>query len=194
MKTIEERILRDCAILNNEILKVDNFLNHQVDVATLREFALEAKEFFKDVHIDKILTLETSGIAVAYAMAEAFGDIPFVFAKKNKSKIVIGEQYQTQIRSFTKNTVSDVTVSTSFLHEGENVLICDDFLAAGNAALGLLDICRQAHANAVGFATVIEKVFQGGREKLEKEGLRVFAGASIEAFKDNKPVFTSVIS
>lgn len=194
MKIIEEKILQESVILNNEILKVDYFLNHQVDVATLREYASEVKEFFKDRRIDKILTLETSGIAVAYALAEAFGDVPFVFAKKNKSKIVIGDQYHAQVRSFTKNTVSDVTVSTSFLHDGENVLICDDFLAAGNAALGLLDICRQARANAVGFATVIEKVFQGGREKLQKEGLRVYAGASIAAFKDNKPVFTSLVS
>ncbi|MBP5216211.1 MAG: xanthine phosphoribosyltransferase [Bacilli bacterium] len=189
MKTIEEKILHDGVVLNNEIIKVDNFLNHQVDIHVLREYAQEVKEFFSGQRIDKVLTIETSGIAVAYAIAEVLGDVPFVFAKKSKSMTVGSDVYTSSVRSFTRNLVSDVTVSTRFLKEGENVLIVDDFLAAGNAALGLIDICRQAKANVVGFTAVIEKLFQGGRKQIEEAGVTVYAGASIKAFVDNKPVF-----
>ncbi len=189
MKDIENRILRDGKIIDNDILKVDSFLNHQIDVAFLRDFARMTKEFFADKKVDRILTIETSGVAVAYAVAEAFGDLPLVFAKKAKSRTVDENVYTTDVHSFTHGNVAKVTVSKQYLHEGENVLIVDDFLAAGNASTGLIDLCRKAGANPVGVAVVIEKVFQGGRDFIEKEGIPVFAGASIKAFKDNKPVF-----
>ena len=144
---------------------------------------------FADYKIDKVLTIETSGIAVAYAVAEALGDLPLVFAKKTKSKIVNGELYSTKIKSFTRNEVCEVTVSKRFLSKGENILIADDFLAEGNAGIGLIDLCKQAGANPVGFAAVIEKYFQGGHKKIEDLGVKVFAGASIKSFKDQKPVF-----
>ena len=189
MKAIEDRILKDGRIINNDILKVDSFLNHQIDVALMNEFASGVKEFFNKVKVDKILTIETSGIAVAYSVAEAFDNVPLLFAKKSKSAIVDSNVFVTRIKSFTRNTESEVTVSKLYLTKGDRILIVDDFLAEGTAAMGLIDICRQAGAIPVGFVTVIEKSFQGGRARIEKEGVPVFAGASIKAFENNKPIF-----
>ena len=189
MKGIEERILKDGVIIDNDILKVDSFLNHQIDVSFLQDFAKNIKEALGETRVDRILTIETSGVAVAFAVAEAFGNVPLVFAKKQKSRTVDGNVYRTQVESFTHGNVATVTVSNRYLLPGENVLLVDDFLAAGNASVGLIDLCRQAGANPVGLAVVIEKLFQGGRALVEKEGVPVFAGASIKAFKDNKPVF-----
>ena len=189
MKLIEDKILKDGKIINNDILKVDNFLNHQIDLEVLDAFALEVRNVFKGVKVDKILTIETSGIAVAYAVSEAFDRVPLLFAKKSKSATVDENVYKTEIKSFTRNLVSTVTVSKNYLKEGEKVLLVDDFLAEGNAALGLIDLCNQAKANVVGFVDVIEKGFQGGRQKVEDLGIKVFSGATIKAFKDNKPVF-----
>ena len=189
MKFIEDRILSDGRVLNGDILKVDGFLNHQIDVGLLREFALEVKKEFADYPIDKIMTIETSGIAVAYAVTEAFGDLPLLFAKKSKSQTLKDDFYATEVKSFTRNISSQVYVSKRLLKEGERVLLVDDFLAEGNASLGLVRLCEEAGAKAIGLATVIEKLFQGGRAKLEEKGLKVFAGASIKAFVNNKPVF-----
>ena len=189
MEIIEKRILESGVIINGDILKVDSFLNHQIDPKLLREFALGAKEAFKDQHIDKVLTIETSGIAVAFAVAEILGDLPLLFAKKSKSQTVGNDVYVTNIKSFTRNIFSEVTVNKAYLSQNEHILIVDDFLAEGNAAMGLIDLCNQAGAKVVGVATVIEKLFQGGRAKIENCGVPVFAGASITAFKDNKPVF-----
>ena len=189
MKNIEERILKDGKIIDNDILKVDSFLNHQIDVSFLKEFAARTEEFFGFVRVDRILTIETSGVAIAFAVAEAFGNAPLVFAKKAKSRTVDGNVYRTEVHSFTHGNTANVTVAKQYLKPGENVLIVDDFLAEGNASLGLIDLCRQAGATPVGLAIVIEKLFQGGRKRIEKEGIPVFAGASIKAFKDNKPVF-----
>ena len=189
MKSIEDRILRDGRIINNKIIKVDNFLNHQIDIKVMREFAEGVKDFFKDVQIDKVLTIETSGIAVAYSVAEALGDKMILFAKKSKSQIVDDNVYTATIKSFTRNIESIVTISKSYLAKGEKILIVDDFLAEGNAAMGLIDMCKEAGSKVVGFATVIEKHFQGGRKRLEELNIPVFSGAIIKDFKDNKPVF-----
>ena len=189
MKYLEDIILKEGRIIDNDIIKVDSFLNHQIKPEVIREFAKEVVKHFSNVKVDKILTIETSGIAVAYAVAEQFGDLPLVFAKKSKSKIVDGNVYKASIRSFTRNIDSEVTISKSFLVEGENIIIVDDFLAEGNASLGLLDLCNQAGAKVVGVAVAIEKGFQGGRDKLEALGLKVYSGANIKAFIDNKPVF-----
>lgn len=189
MKSIEEKIASNSKIIDNDIIKVDSFLNHQIDISFLKEFASGVKEAFLGKKIDKVLTIETSGIAVSYAVCEALGDLPLVFAKKSKSKITDANVYQTNIYSFTRGIVSPVTVSKDYLKAGENILIVDDFLAGGNAGLGLIDLCHQAGANPVGFAAVIEKSFQGGRNKIEEQGVPVFSGAAIKAFKDNKPVF-----
>ena len=188
MKELEERILNNSKIIDNEIIKVDSFLNHQIDVVLIKRFAEEVRKFFNNVKVDKILTVETSGIAVAYAIAEIL-NVPLVFAKKTTSKTTIDDYYKVRIKSFTRNKISNVIVSKKFLMKGMNVLIADDFLAEGNAALGLTKICKKAGAEVVGVAAVIEKIFQGGRYKLEDLGIRVFTGASIKAFEDNKPVF-----
>lgn len=188
MKCIEEKILKDGLVIDNSILKVDGFLNHQVDIEIIDAFAKETKKVFSKQKVDLVLTIETSGIAVAYAVAKEFG-VPLLFAKKTTSKTTIDDYYKANIKSFTRNKISNVIVSKKFLKKDMNVLIIDDFLAEGNAALGLLKICKKAGANVVGVAAVIEKIFQGGRYKLEELGIKVFTGASIKAFEDNKPVF-----
>ncbi len=188
MKCIEEKILKDGYVLNNDIIKVDSFLNHQVDPKVIDAYAQEVKREFADKQIDIILTIETSGIAVAYAVAQVF-NVPLVFAKKTTSLTTVDEYYHAAIKSFTRNAVADVIVSKKFIKKGMNVLIADDFLAEGNAALGLTKICTEAGANVIGVTAVIEKIFQGGRSKLEAMGIKVVAGASIKAFENNKPVF-----
>ena len=188
MKALEDRIFNKGIIINNDILKVDCFLNHQIDTVLIDELAEDMINFFKDVKIDKVLTIETSGIAIAYAVARILRK-PIVFAKKSKSATVGDDVYTTEIKSFTRNIVSKVTVSNKYLKENENILLVDDFLAEGNAAIGLIDLCNQAKANVIGFATAIEKGFQGGRKKIEANGVKVYSGAIIEAFENNKPIF-----
>ncbi len=189
MKNIEEKILKDGMILNGDILKVDSFLNHQIDVKTLRAFAEGVKEHFAGQGINKILTIETSGIAVAYAIAEAMGDLPLVYAKKSKSATVGSDVYTAEVFSFTRGVKCDITVCDKYLTAGDRVLIADDFLAAGSAAKGLMRLCEQAGAKPIGLAVMIEKRFQGGHDALVQAGLDVFAGASISAFKDGVPQF-----
>ena len=189
MKELEERILKDGIIINNDILKVDSFLNHQIDVSLTRALAKEIAELFKGYKINKILTIETSGLPLSYAVAEELGDLPLVFGKKSKSLTVGNDVYKAEIKSFTRNINSTVTVAQKYLKPSDMVLIVDDFLAEGNASLGLLDLCNQAGAKVIGVAVAIEKGFQGGRDKLEALGLKVYSGANIKAFIDNKPVF-----
>lgn len=188
MNYLEEKIVTEGKIINNEILKVDSFLNHQIDPKTIRETAkLIVARFPK---ADKVLTIETSGIAIAYAVSELLGDVPVVFAKKGKSAINdCSNVYTAQIKSFTRNTVSTVTVDKRFISKDENILIVDDFLAEGNAALGLIDIVKQGGAKVIGMSAAIEKFFQGGHEKIEAIGIPVYCPASVKEFKDNKPVF-----
>ena len=189
MKSLEKRILKDGVIINNDILKVDSFLNHQIDVALARDLAKEITEHFNGDGINKILTIETSGIAYAYAVAQEMGDLPLVFAKKSKSATVGNDVYTGEVKSFTRNTVSKITVANKYLKPSDTVLIVDDFLAEGNASLGLIDLCKQAGAKVVGVAVAIEKGFQPGRKRLEELGLKVYSGANVKAFVDNKPVF-----
>ena len=139
---------------------------------------------------DKVLTIETSGIAIAFAVAEKLGDVPVVFAKKSKSAINdCSNVYMSEIKSFTRNTVSTVTVDKRFLNKGEKILIVDDFLAEGNAGVGLINICKQAQSEVIGFSAAIEKYFQGGHEKIVSLGIDVYCPASIKSFIENKPVF-----
>ena len=189
MKILEQRIIEDGIIINNDILKVDSFINHQIDVALVRDLAKEINNEFKNLGVNKILTIETSGIAFAYAVAEEMGNLPLVFGKKSKSLTVGNDVYKADIKSFTRNTISTVTVAHKYLKPGDTVLIVDDFLAEGNASLGLIDLCNQAGAKVVGVAVAIEKGFQPGRKRLEELGLKVYSGANVKAFVDNKPVF-----
>ena len=139
--------------------------------------------------INKILTIETSGLPLSFAVAEEMGNLPLVFGKKSKSLTVGNDVYKAEIKSFTRNINSTVTVAQKYLKTCDTVLIVDDFLAEGNASLGLIDLCNQAGAKVVGVAVAIEKGFQGGRDKLEALGLKVYSGANVKAFVDNRPVF-----
>lgn len=188
MKLIEDKVIESSVIINNDIIKVDSFLNHQIDTELMCALADDAINYFGDVKVTKVLTIETSGIAVAFPVANKLR-VPLVFAKKSKSAIVGNDVFETDIKSFTRNIVSTVTISNKYLNENDSVLIVDDFLAEGNAGLGLLDLCNQAGAKVVGFITAIEKGFQPGRSKLEAKGVKVYSGAIIKEFKDNKPVF-----
>lgn len=187
MKLLEDAILTKGKILDNDIIKVDAIINHQVDVPLTVGVAKEvAKEF---PHVDKVLTIVTSGLPYAFALAEQYG-VDMVFAKKEKSKTVdLSTCYIEEIPSFTHGNVNQVTVDKKFLKPGEKILIADDFLASGAAALGLINICKAAGAEVVGVTALIEKSFQGGREKINKLGIKVVSGANIIAFKDNTPIF-----
>ncbi len=183
MKLLEERILKDGIVAPGGVLKVDSFLNHQIDIELYNEIGKEFKKLFADVKVDRILTIEASGIGIACIAAQYFG-VPVVFAKKAKSKNIIGDVYTSSVQSFTYGKTYDITVSVKFLHEGENVLIIDDFLANGKAALGLMDIVEKAGAKVSGVGIVIEKGFQKGGAQLRAMGVNVKSLAIVKSMDD----------
>ena len=189
MKSLEQKILTDGCAIGSEIVKVDGFVNHQLDVRFLEEIGREFARRFADVKVDRILTVEASGIAIAMAAAPHFGYPPVVFAKKAAPNTMTEGFYEAEARSFTKGTVSRLCVSEKFLHPGENVLILDDFLAYGEASLALADMVRNAGGNVAGIGAVIEKGFQGGSEKLRAKGYRVESLAVIEKIEDGVITF-----
>ena len=172
MKLLEDRIRRDGKIGEGNILKVDCFLNHQIDVELLDQMGEEFARLFRDCGVNKILTIEASGIAIAVAAARYF-HCPVVFAKKHKTLNIFGDVYVSKVESFTHKTVYDITVSRAFLQPEDRVLIIDDFLAVGNALTGLLDLCGQAGASVAGIGIAVEKAFQGGGDKIRGQGIRV---------------------
>ena len=184
MKALEDRILKDGRVLPGGILKVDGFLNHQIDPALLYEMALELRRLYDGEGVNKILTIEASGIAIAALTGYVFG-CPLVFAKKSKTRNLAGDLYAAEVPSFTHGNVSTVVVSKAYLGPGDRVLIVDDFLATGAALVGLRSLCEQAGAAVVGAGIAIEKVFQGGGEKLRAEGLRVESLARIAEMSDD---------
>ena len=178
MKVLEEKILKDGHVAPGNILKVDSFVNHQIDVKFMNEIGKEFKRLYDGVQVDKILTIEASGIGIACITAQYF-DVPVVFAKKNKTKNIRGDVYTSQVASFTHGVTYDIMLSKEFLHEGEKVLIIDDFLAKGNA---LIDLVKAAKAEIVGAGIVIEKVFQeGGKIIREDYGIRCESLARIKS-------------
>lgn len=183
MKLLEERILKDGIVAPGGVLKVDSFLNHQIDVELYNEIGKEFKRLFADVKVDRILTIEASGIGIACVAAQYFG-VPVVFAKKAKSKNIIGDVYTSSVQSFTYGKTYDITVSVKFLRQGENVLIIDDFLANGKAALGLMDIVEKAGAKVSGVGIVIEKGFQKGGAQLRAMGVNVKSLAIVKSMDD----------
>lgn len=189
MEELKQRILQDGLVIDNRILKIDNFLNQQIDTALINHVGQEFARRFKDLQIDRIVTIESSGIAVAYAASLAMGNLPIVFARKKKSLLTKGEQYTAKIYSYTKEEEYAATISKAYLHAGESVLIIDDFLASGAAAVGLTDIVAQAGCTVAGIGIVVEKTFQSGRKTLEDAGFRVESLARIARFENNKPVF-----
>ena len=188
MKALEERILRDGQIRPGNILKVDSFLNHQIDIAFMNEMGKEFRRVFADKHVTKILTIEASGIAIASITAQYF-QVPIVFAKKTKTINLDGSLYTTQVKSYTHRTTYDVVVSKKFLTSDDRVLIIDDFLANGCAARGLIDLVEQAGAVLEGVGIVIEKGFQNGGRELRESGVDVRSLAIIESMSDNNLVF-----
>lgn len=183
MRKLEERILKDGKVFKGNVLKVDSFLNHQLDVGLLSDIGKELKRLYNDCDITKVLTIEASGIGVGCMVAQFF-DCPLLFAKKTKTINIKGDVYKSQVESFTHQCVYDIIVSKDFITSGDTVLIVDDFLAKGNALNGLIDIVNQAGAKLAGCGIAIEKGFQGGGDKLRAQGIRVESMAIIDKMDD----------
>lgn len=189
MRELEEKILKEGVAIGTEVVKVDHFLNHRLDVKFLEKIGQEFKKRFEGCEVDKILTVEASGIAVACLTAPYFEYPPVVFAKKAVPSTMVEGFYEADAKSFTKGTVSKFRVSKKFLHKNENVLIIDDFMAHGEASLALAKIVEQAGGTVVGVGAVIEKGFQGGSRKLRENGYRVESLAVIERIDDGEIFF-----
>lgn len=179
MKLLEERIRRDGRVKEGNVLKVDSFLNHQLDIGLYNEIGKEFRRLFPGDRITKILTIEASGIGIACIAAQYFG-VPVVFAKKSRSLNLDGEVYTAGVRSYTHNRVYDVIVSAKFLSKDDHVLIIDDFLANGCAVSGLIELVKSAGAGIEGVGIVIEKGFQEGGRRLREQGIRVESLAVVD--------------
>lgn len=190
MKLLEEKILKDGVIKSGNVLKVDSFLNHQIDVPFVAELGKELQRQFADRPINKILTIEASGIGIACVAAMYF-NVPVVFAKKSSGSNMDKDVYFTQIYSYTHSKMNDVVVSKRFLSKDDHVLIIDDFLANGCALEGLIDIVRQSGGTVEGVGVAVEKGFQGGGDKLRAAGVNLHSLAIIESMdaKTNSVVF-----
>ena len=183
MKLLEERIRKDGTVKAGNVLKVDSFLNHQMDIDLFNEMGEERARLFADHKITKILTVEASGIGIACVAAQHF-HVPVVFAKKSQSVNIDGEVYSTKIESFTHKRVYDVIVSKKFLHPEDHILIIDDFLANGCALEGLIDIVNKAGASVEGVGIAVEKGFQKGGDLIRSKGIRVESLAIVESMDD----------
>ena len=188
VKILQERIDQEGVVLNNRVLKVDSFLNHQVDPWLFHAIGKEFARRFKDAGIDRIVTIEASGIALAL-MAALELNVPLVFARKRKSILMTDDAYSAKVYSYTKEETYDITISKRFLPSGEKVLIIDDFLASGEAAMGLAKLVESAGDEVVGIGIVIEKSFQPGRERLERVGYHVESLVRIARFEDNQCIY-----
>lgn len=189
MKELEEKILEEGIVIGPNILKVDSFLNQQIDCNLIQAMGKAFAEHFKDKKIDKVLTVESSGIAPALATAIELG-VKCVFARKQQSLTTGDNVYHSSVYSFTKQVTNELIVSKNFLKEDENVLMIDDFLANGQAAKGMVALVRQAGANPIGFGIVIEKSFSEGREVIENEmGLEIYSLARIAKLEEGKITF-----
>ncbi|MBM4764420.1 xanthine phosphoribosyltransferase [Bacillus sp. B15-48] len=188
MEQLQIAIKERGSVIADGVLKVDQFLNHQIDTDLMINIGKEFVKRFQDCKITRILTIESSGIAPSFMAANEL-NVPLVFARKRKSLTMTNDVYTSSVYSFTKQETNTITVSKSFLTPEDHVLIIDDFLATGHAALGLTDIVKQAGATVAGVGIVIEKSFQGGRAKLEEEGHRVESLARIQSLQDHKVTF-----
>lgn len=184
MELLKNRILRDATVKEGNILKVDSFLNHQMDIDLYNEIGKEFKRRFSDCPVTKILTIEASGIGIACVSAQYFG-VPVIFAKKSQSKNLDGEMYTSQVFSFTHKKTCDILVSKKFLGPEDHVLIIDDFLANGKALRGLIDIVNQAGATLCGAGIVIEKGFQDGGKDIRAEGVRLESLAIVDGMDES---------
>lgn len=183
LKVLRDRILQEGRCLEGGILKVDRFVNHQMDPYLMKQVAIEFIRRFSDVKVNKILTIEASGIAPAVMLGYLM-ELPVVYVKK-KVPSTMSEFYQSEVRSFTKMRSYDVVINKSYLTSDDHVLFIDDFLAFGNAGKGIIDLCRQAGATIEGMGFIIEKEFQHGRELLQSEGIRRIESLAIIESLDN---------
>ncbi len=188
VKLLKQAIMEKGRVLSNDVLKVDAFLNHQIDPELMQEIGKEFTERFKDEGISKILTIESSGIAPAM-MAGLYLGVPVVFARKRKSLTLVDGLFTAKVHSFTKKETNEISVSSEYLLAGDVVLIIDDFLANGQAARGLVDIVKQANATLAGVGNVIEKGFQAGGDLLREQGIRVESLAIIDSLENNQITF-----
>ena len=185
MQLLKDRIRKDGKIKGGNVLKVDSFLNHQMDIKLFEEIGKEFKRSFADVEVIKSLSLEASGIGIACVVAQYF-DVPVLFAKKNKTKNIAGDVYTSQVESFTHGRVYDIIVSKEFLGKGDKVLLIDDFLANGKALEGLAKLVKDSGAELVGAGIVIEKGFQPGGDNLRKQGIRLESLAIVDSMDEEK--------
>jgi xanthine phosphoribosyltransferase len=188
MRLLEEKITKDGKVLNENVLKVDSFLNHQIDPNLMQEIGKEFAERFADEGITKIVTIESSGIAPA-VFAGLYMDVPVLFARKRKSLTLYEGLLTARVHSFTKNETNDISISKKYLNNHDRVLIIDDFLANGEAALGLVELVQQVDAEIAGIGIVIEKSFQPGAQKLKELGLRVESLARIASLRNGQVTF-----
>lgn len=189
MDLLKRRIIEDGTELGTEVVKVDSFLNHQLDIGLFMAIGKEISRRFGHLGINKILTIESSGIGIAAITALYFDLVPVVFAKKTQPNTMTEDFYGAEVKSFTKGTVSVARVSKQYLNPADRVLIIDDFLAHGEAAMGLCSLVEQAGGTVCGIAAVIEKEFQGGSKKLRDAGYYVDSLAVITAIKDGQITF-----
>ncbi|MBQ7968597.1 MAG: xanthine phosphoribosyltransferase [Clostridia bacterium] len=185
MNFLEERIIKDGIVKEGNVLKVDSFLNHQMDIALIEEIGREFKRRFADKNVTKVLTIEASGIGIAAFVAKEFG-VPMVFAKKSKSLNIAGEMYEAEVESFTHKNKNKVIVSKRFLNENDRLLIIDDFLANGCALQGLISIAQEAGAKIEGLGIVIEKGFQYGGQAIRNMGYQLESLAIVESMDAEK--------
>ena len=183
MKKLEERIRRDGTIRGTEVLKVDRFLNHQMDIALINEIGQEFYRIFQGDNVTKILTIEASGIGIACLTAQFF-QVPVIFAKKNKTKNFAGDVYTSKVASFTHGRVYDMIVSKEFLGPEDRVLLIDDFLANGSALQGLINLVRDAGATLIGAGICVEKAFQPGGDLIRSMGVRVESLARVKSMDE----------
>ena len=187
MELLKQRIRQDGTVKGDDVLKVDSFLNHQMDVALFAEIGKEFQQRFAGCGVNKILTIEASGIGIACITAQFF-HCPVIFAKKSQTKNIAGDVYTTRVESFTHGKVYDVIVSQKFLGPGDKVLIIDDFLANGAALEGLIDLTRQSGAELAGAGVVIEKAFQPGGDRVRARGVKLECLARIKSMSEETGV------
>ena len=188
MRLLEEKIKNDGKVLSDQVLKVDSFLNHQIDSQLMLEIGKEFARIFEAEGITKIVTIESSGIAPS-VMAGLQMNVPVIFARKRKSLTLVDELLSATVHSFTKNETNEISISKKYVNEKDRVLIIDDFLANGEAALGLVDIVQQSGAEVVGIGIVIEKSFQPGAQRLKELGLRVESLARIASLSNGEVTY-----
>lgn len=190
MEALKKKILTDGMAMGTDIVKVDSFLNHQIDIAFMNEIGKEFARIFSDVEITKIVTIESSGIAIAAIASQYFNYVPVVFAKKTESRNLDPDKYHGEVYSFTKQKVYPIMISKKYISPEDKILIIDDFLANGKAALALYNLCEQAGATVQGIGIVIEKGFQNGGKLLREENhIRVESLAIIDNIDDGKITF-----